>query len=180
VHEPLAASDRRVLTDYARQTLVAVTAGLPVPPPPTRPALAVPASVFITLWQGDGLRGCVGDVTGRLPLGEAVGTMTRAAALEDPRFLPLEPNDAASVRIEISRLTPFRRARHDEIQVGRHGLLVRYSWRSGLLLPKVAVELGCDRAGFVELACRKAGLPVSAASDPALTVEIFEAEVFEE
>lgn len=106
--------------------------------------------------------------------------MTRAAALEDPRFPPLEAHDVPSTRIEISRLSPFRRARHEEIVVGRHGVLVRFNGRSGLLLPKVAIEFACDGPAFLRLACRKAGLPEAAAVDPDLILQIFEAEVFEE
>lgn len=130
--------------------------------------------------QGERLRGCVGDISFRHSLGKVLGAMTRAAALEDPRFPPLESTDVPSIRIEISRLSPLRRARHEEVIVGRHGVAVRFNGRSGLLLPKVAIEFGCDAAAFLRLACRKAGLPETAAGDPELILEIFEAEVIEE
>jgi uncharacterized protein (TIGR00296 family) len=46
-----------------------------------------------------------------------------------------------------------------DIQVGRHGLVIRKGMQSGLLLPQVASEYGWDRETFLDQLCVKAGLP---------------------
>jgi uncharacterized protein (TIGR00296 family) len=49
-----------------------------------------------------------------------------------------------------------------EVEVGRHGLLIRRGGRQGLLLPQVATEFGWDRQTFLRQTCYKAGLPADA------------------
>jgi uncharacterized protein (TIGR00296 family) len=46
-----------------------------------------------------------------------------------------------------------------DIQIGKHGLVIRKGVHSGLLLPQVAGELGWDRDAFLKNLCAKAGLP---------------------
>ena len=46
----------------------------------------------------------------------------------------------------------------DEIEIGRHGLIVEHGSRRGLLLPQVPVEHGWDRETFLAHTCLKAGL----------------------
>ena len=67
----------------------------------------------------------------------------------------------------------------DDIDIGRHGLVIERGRRRGLLLPQVATEWGWDRRSFVEQTCRKAGLPPDAWEQGA-TLWRFEAEVFGE
>ena len=67
----------------------------------------------------------------------------------------------------------------DEIEIGRHGLVVEQGWARGLLLPQVATEWRWDRQTFIEQTCHKAGLPRDAWQHGA-TVWKFEAEVFGE
>ena len=68
----------------------------------------------------------------------------------------------------------------EEIQVGRHGLIVRRGPRSGLLLPQVAAEYGWDRETFLSHTCAKAGLPEDSWREAGTEIEIFGAEVFGE
>ena len=63
------------------------------------------------------------------------------------------------------------------VQIGRHGLMVRFGANRGLLLPQVPVEHGWDRVTFLEQTCRKAGLPANAWQTGA-QLEAFTAEVF--
>jgi uncharacterized protein (TIGR00296 family) len=67
----------------------------------------------------------------------------------------------------------------DEIEVGRHGLIVEQGTSRGLLLPQVAVENEWSRDGFLDHACVKAGLPADAWKRGA-RIFVFEAEVFGE
>src|SRR5262249_52404802 len=60
--------------------------------------------VFVTLWL-DGLRGCIGFPYPVEPLAEAVQEASVSAALHDPRFPPVRPEEMAQISIEISVLT---------------------------------------------------------------------------
>ncbi len=144
------------------------------------PILARRAAVFVTLTEGDELRGCIGQTAAYLPLGEAVRQSALSAALRDPRFPPLEAEELDRIRIEISILSPFRRVTDVEtdIQVGTHGLLLVNRAGQGLLLPQVADNNGWDRQEFLEAISQKAGLPPDAWQNS--TLYTFTAEVFGE
>ena len=55
-------------------------------------------------------------------------------------------------------LSPLEDVRPEQIEIGRHGLLVSRGVRRGLLRPQVAVEWKWDRETFLDETCRKAGL----------------------
>lgn len=134
---------------------------------------------FVTLTRQGSLRGCIGNIIGTKPLIETVAEMTRAAALEDPRFPPVSAEELPGIEFEISVLTPVRRiGAPDEIVVGRDGIIITRGYHRGLLLPQVAVEYGWNRETFLEQTCRKAGLPRDAWKEPDTIIETFSAEVF--
>jgi AmmeMemoRadiSam system protein A len=110
---------------------------------------------------------------------EAVAEMAQAAAFEDPRFPQLTEEDAARIETEISVLSPLERV-HDfeQIEVGRHGLMIKLEMHSGLLLPQVATENGWDTIQFLEETCLKAGLSRNSYKDRLAEVYKFSGEVF--
>ena len=180
-------ADRQALLALARRAIAAALAGEPAPAVPDVPGARLERGAFVTLEErGDGaLRGCIGRVTGDQPLGEVVRAVAVSAAVEDPRFPAVDPNELAELRIEISVLgtpVPFDRARPDGggLVVGRDGLLVRRGDALGVLLPQVATEHGLDAMGFLSAACRKAGLGPHAWREPGTHVSTFEADVFGE
>ena len=73
-------------------------------------------------------------------------------------------------------LSPLVPISAEEVEIGRHGLLISDGACRGLLLPQVPVEHGWDRITFLEQTCRKAGLPVTAWLHGA-KIEAFTAEV---
>ncbi len=81
--------------------------------------------------------------------------------------------------MEISVLSPMFEIAPEDVVVGRHGLMVSYEGRRGLLLPQVAQEYGWDRETFLAQTCRKAGLPLDMWKRGA-KLEAFTAEVFGE
>jgi len=113
------------------------------------------------------------------PLFKVVQECAVAAATEDPRFPPVSPGELPSLRVEVSVLTPLAPILPEEVEIGRHGLMVSQGGRRGLLLPQVPVEWGWDRETFLDQACVKAGLPPSAWRHGA-TLQAFTAEVFGE
>lgn len=141
--------------------------------------LAELRGVFTSLYQRGALRGCVGYVFPTTPLYRAVAETACAAAFEDTRFDPVKFDEAASLQIELSVLSPPLPILADAVEVGRHGLLITASGLRGLLLPQVPVERGWNRITFLEQTCRKAGLPLDAWQKGA-TLEAFTAEVFGE
>ena len=157
----LSQEDRRTLLALARETVAAAARGdaLPELKEPGG-ALREKGAAFVTLRSPDGdLRGCIGHLEAVEPLWESVREMAEAAALRDPRFNPVRPEEAGRLHIEISVLSPMKPLRPEEIRVGVHGLYVRGAGASGLLLPQVAVEWKWDAAEFLRRTYEKAGIP---------------------
>jgi AmmeMemoRadiSam system protein A len=172
-------NDQRRLLALARQALEARVRRLPRPPVDVRAPLDTPRGAFVSIHRGVDLRGCLGRVDGDRAVGDVVAYLAEAVSDSDPRFEPVIADELAQLRIEISVLTPQREGRADDIQVGRHGLIVEHCGRRGLLLPQVAIEHGWDAETFLRYTCVKAGVPPDAwRSDARLF--LFEAQVFGE
>ena len=141
-----------------------------------RNQLLAQGACFVTLWRrstGE-LRGCRGECSAHQPLAAAVGFMAIATALDDPRFAKVTEGELAELRIEISVLTPLYLIEPQQLEVGRHGLLIVEGRRRGLLLPQVAVEHQMNRAQFLEAVCWKAGLPADAWRSASASLWAFE------
>ena len=145
----------------------------------TSPALLEKCGAFVTLHKGGRLRGCIGYVEAVKPLHQTVRECAKAAALHDPRFDPVSPEELPFLRLEISVLSPLFEISPEQIEVGNHGLLVSRGMQRGLLLPQVAVEWKWDRERFLEETCLKAGLPDDAGRRGA-KIQAFTARVFAE
>ena len=105
---------------------------------------------FVSLHKQGRLRGCIGHFGEDVPLHEIVAEMARAAAFEDPRFMPVTRDELDDLDIEISVLTPMRRIQSlDEFQLHRHGIYIRKGYRSGTFLPQVADEVNWTKEEFV-------------------------------
>ncbi len=134
---------------------------------------------FVTLHENGALRGCIGTIAAVAPLNVIVREMARAASVEDTRFPPVTTAELDALQLEISVLTPMVAISPEDVVVGRHGLMVSYQGRQGLLLPQVATECGWDRETFLAQTCRKAGLAPDSWKQGA-KLEAFTAEVFGE
>ena len=173
-------AERQRLLQLARDAIVAHLSGLPAPLADPSPILELRAGVFVSLHKGEALRGCIGHVEADRPLSRAIPTSAIAAASTDPRFDPVTSEEMPELQIELSILGFLERITGvDEIEIGRHGLLVERGWNRGLLLPQVAVEWGWDAESFLSQTCHKAGLPLDAWK-AAAAIWRFEAEVFSE
>ena len=180
--EDLTPAQRAQLLHVARAAIRAALRNAPPPPLRDLPGpLTAPRGAFVTLKKGGELRGCIGQVYPCQSLAEALQRVAVAAALRDPRFDPVAPDELPEVEIEISVLSALRRiTRPEDVRVGTHGLIVQHPEGQGLLLPQVAVERGWDRETFLAQTCRKAGLPRNAWKSPEAEVSVFSAEVFGE
>ncbi len=136
---------------------------------------------FVTLTKRGEVRGCIGYVSALKPLYMTVRDVAVFAAMRDPRFPPVAPAELGALKYEISVLSPLRRVTDSkQIQIGRHGLLVKKGNREGVLLPQVPVEQGWNRQTFLEQVCLKAGLPPNAWKDEDTDLFMFTALVFGE
>lgn len=124
-----------------------------------------PGATFVTLTQHGELRGCIGTLQAHRTLLDDVKSNAVAAALRDPRFLPLAREEFDITGIEISLLSPTQvMSFRDEIdaltQLRPHvdGVVFEFqSWRS-TFLPQVWEQLPHPRQFMAQLK-RKAGLP---------------------
>ncbi len=190
----LALEQQKFLMKEARETLESVVRGGDVVIYETDDeVLRKKMGVFVTLHKMPGrrLRGCIGYPSAVKPLYVATAEMTRAAALEDPRFPPVRPSETDDIEIEISVLSPWRPIKKkgevlsieelaSRIKVGKDGLILFYGPYSGLLLPQVPVEWGWDEKEFLKEITLKAGVPDSVLTKPETELYAFEAFVFSE
>jgi AmmeMemoRadiSam system protein A len=169
--------ERALLLRLAHDSIASALEGREISLEIPTPHFAEHRGAFTSLHLRGELRGCVGYVLPSCPVYRAVAETARAAAFDDNRFQPVTSEEAALLEIELSILSPPRPVQAEEVEVGRHGLLITWHGRRGLLLPQVPIEHEWDRTTFLEQTCRKAGLPLDAWKNGA-TIEAFTAEIF--
>jgi len=178
----LNSSQKQILLKIARETIENTVLGSP----PGQysiddPVLNTECGAFVTIHNGGNLRGCIGNITANTPLWQTVRNMAVEASTRDPRFPPITSRELDDIDIEVSALSPLRQIKDiDEVEIGRHGILIRKGLNQGLLLPQVATENGFDRISFLEHTCMKAGLPRNCYRDRDCQIFIFSATVFGE
>lgn len=123
-------------------------------------ALQKPYGAFVTLKNKDGsLRGCIGRIVTNEPLYKTVATVTRDAALNDPRFEPVSEKEYKNLSIEVSVLGLARSvATEKEIRLGIDGIIIEYEGRSALFLPEVATEQKWNVEQTLDALSDKAGI----------------------
>jgi len=173
--------EKRILKDIALTSIKDSLDGKPIAQPTLNSQFSILNSkcgAFVSLHKQGRLRGCIGHFGEDVPLHEIVAEMARAAALEDPRFMPVTKDELDDIDIEISVLTPMRRIKSlDEFQLHKHGIYIKKGYRSGTFLPQVADEVNWTKEEFVgHCAQDKAGIGWDGWKDAELYV--YEAIVF--
>ena len=173
--------DKRMLKKIAYDSIKDSLDGKPIAKPTLNSQFLILNSkcgAFVSLHRQGRLRGCIGHFGEDVPLHEIVAEMARAAAFEDPRFLPVTRDELDDLDIEISVLTPMRRIQSlDEFELHRHGIYIKKGYRSGTFLPQVADEVNWTKEEFVGHCSQdKAGLGWDGWRDAELFV--YEAIVF--
>ncbi len=142
---------------------------------------------YMTRNRSEHLRGCIGFPLPEKELYQGVIEAAIAAATEDPRFPPLDAQELNNIVFEVSVLTPPQYIKvnkpadyRKEIEIGRDGLILRWRFGSGLLLPQVPVELKWDVDEYLANICYKAGAPPDVWLDPNSKLYKFQATVFKE
>ena len=147
----------------------------------------VDSGIFVTINKENSLRGCIGYPLPIKKLSNAVIDSAIAAATEDPRFPPINPNELNNLIFEVTVLTPpieINVEKYEDyfsvIKVGRDGLIVENKQYSGLLLPQVPKEYGWNIEEFLAHTSEKAGLEKNAWKDQDTKVSRFEGIIFKE
>ncbi len=124
-----------------------------------------PGVCFVTLTQHGQLRGCIGSLEAHRPLLDDIKGNAVAAALHDPRFLPLTALELDITQIEISLLSPAQKMRFSDeadalaqLRPGIDGVIFAYNGYRSTFLPQVWEQL-TEPAQFMSQLKQKAGLP---------------------
>ena len=127
------------------------------------PKLKAQTATFVTLKIKGELRGCIGSLAPVEPLYLSVHHNAINAALEDPRFQPVQPVELPRLEIDVSILSPIRDiASPDEFKLGRQGIILEKGMHRAVFLPEVAVEQGWTSEETLSYLSRKAGLTADA------------------
>ena len=131
------------------------------------PELHKNGATFVTLTQRGNLRGCIGSLEAWRPLLADVQENARNAALRDPRFAPLRPEELPVTRVEVSLLTPAEPLTFTDetdalaqLRPEIDGVIFSAGRHSSTFLPQVWEQL--PTAGeFMAHLKQKAGLPAA-------------------
>jgi uncharacterized protein (TIGR00296 family) len=84
--------------------------------------------------------------------------------------------------MDISVLSPRQEIDNwQEIELGKHGVVIQKDNRSGTFLPQVANDTGWSKEEFLNQLCKqKLGLHDNCYKDSSVTLYVYEAQVFEE
>ncbi len=150
------------------------------------PRLREHSASFVTLTKRGELRGCIGALEAFQPLALDVREHAIAAALEDPRFPPVEERELEGIQIEVSRLTrplPLEYKDADDLlsklrpQVD--GVILHYEFHRATFLPQVWEKIP-NPAEFLSHLCQKMGLSENAWRMKHLEVLTYQVEEFHE
>lgn len=167
------------------------------------PVMKIPLGVFVTLFKkrkkpllqqieedddeescskrhDRELRGCIGYIWPIKTLVEAVIDNAVGACSKDYRFVAVREHELSELELEISVLTPLRRVDSiDEIEIGKHGIVLYAKGRQAVFLPHVATEFGWTLSETLDQLCIKAGLLAGEWKQDA-KFDVFESIMFEE
>jgi hypothetical protein len=176
----LADKDKKLLKEIARKSVECSVRREPLPEFKIESEiLKENRGAFVTIEKHGNLRGCIGYIQAIKPLYITIQEMAESAALKDPRFPPVTPEELDDLELEISVLTPLKKIKDvNEIEVGTHGIYIKSGHFSGLLLPQVATDYGWNRLTFLQQTCHKAGMDSDCWKRKETEIYVFSADIF--
>ena len=185
----LSAEERAYLLNLARE---AIAHAARREDPPLIDMESVPAALrrerasFVTLNKRGRLRGCIGSLEARRALALDVQQNAVGAAIRDPRFPPVQPEEIEDLTIEISVLSLPEPLDYegvedlcDKLRPGVDGVVIERGWHRATFLPQVWEKL-TDARQFLQRLCLKAGLTPDAYASGDLDVSTYQVEKFGE
>ena len=189
MNNKLTSEEKQTLLQIARQALDLGVRGEKLPlldEAILTPCLREMGASFVTLTVRSDLRGCIGALEPYQPLADDVREHAIAAALEDPRFPPVQPKELNQIEIEVSRLTVPTRLEYKDaddllakLNPNVDGVILRDGYRRATFLPQVWKQIP-DKAEFLGELCYKMGASPNAWRQKHLEVLIYHAEEFHE
>ncbi len=189
MEDKLTPEEQKTLLRLAREALERGVKGEHLPPLDSStltPRLLEEGASFVTLTEGGQLRGCIGALEPYQPLAQDVREHAVAAALEDPRFPPVNVREVERINIEVSRLTrpvPLEYSDANDLlrKLRPHvdGVILRDSFRRATFLPQVWEKIP-DPAEFLDNLCYKMGAHPDLWRKKHLEVLIYQVEEFHE
>lgn len=145
------------------------------------PKLNIPFAVFITLYKGKNLRGCIGSLNPHLLLSDAVNHYAVKSAFDDPRFTPLGIEELKKTTIEISILSPLKKIKDiSEIKENISGVYVKNGYKSGTYLPQVWEYFKTKEEFLKSLFDEKSGIGYKNLNDPETEIYTYTVEKIKE
>lgn len=97
------------------------------------------AGTFVSIKENGGLRGCIGTIQAvQTSIAEEIIGNAISAAVRDPRFFPIEPEELDKLTISVDVLGETERIDSpDMLDVKRYGVIVTKGYKRGLLLPNL-------------------------------------------
>ncbi len=183
MNPPLPDKDREILLQIARQAIEAAANNVNLQPLDLQslsPRLRQPGVSFVTLYNGDQLRGCIGGLTPEQPLAEDVRAHAAAAATKDFRFPPVQRKEIHQLRIEISVLSNPEPLEYQDandlirqLRPGEDGVIIQRGNRRATFLPQVWKKIP-EPDRFLKALCEKAFLPHDAWKSKDLHVSTYQ------
>lgn len=187
--DQLTDGEKQVLLRLAREAMEHAVRGKKLPPldQTSLPRhLQEHGASFVTLTIDGELRGCIGALEAYQPLVEDVREHAVAAALEDPRFHPVQETELNRIRLEISRLTvpvPLKYASSEELRAKLRphvdGVILKDDYRRATFLPQVWKQIP-NAADFLDHLCAKMGAKRNLWQIKKLQVFVYQVEEFHE
>jgi len=181
--------ERKFLMTLARKTLLQAAKGQAPSKINTTEVpkqLLEPKACFVTLKKSGELRGCIGGFFPKQPLYQEVVEMTASAAMKDPRFKPVKPDELNTIEIEISVLTVPKPLKFESpedllarLRPNIDGVILRKGLHQSTYLPQVWGQMP-DKETFLGQLSRKAGMAPTDWRKPGLTVLTYQVEAFHE
>src|SRR5512138_3284200 len=187
--ERLTIAEQQVLLRLAREAMEHGVKGEKLPhleESSLTPSLREEGSSFVTLTEHGELRGCIGSLEPYQSLAEDVREHAAAAALQDPRFPPVQEAELDRIQIEVSRLTrpvPLEYTDASDLlaRLCPHvdGVILRDGFHRATFLPQVWEKIS-DPAEFLANLCYKMGAHPDLWQHKHLDVYIYRVEEFHE
>lgn len=187
--EQLTTEEKNSLLWHARQALEKGVLGQPLEDinlSTLSDTLRKPGASFVTLTLGGDLRGCIGTLEAYQPLVEDVRQHAQDAALNDYRFMRVQPHELKKIQIEISRLTNPETLDYidgddliNRLRPGIDGVVLRDGNHKATFLPQVWEKLP-DPIMFLSRLCDKMGSPSDTWRKKHIHVAIYQVEEFHE
>ena len=187
--DQLTDGEKQVLLHLAREAMEHAVRGKKLPPLDIGPLtfhLRENGASFVTITIDGNLRGCIGALEAYQPLAEDVREHAVAAALEDPRFHPVDESELSRIWLEVSRLTapcPLEYSSSEDLLVKLHphidGVILKDDYRRATFLPQVWEKIP-DPVKFLDHLCVKMGAKPSLWQAKRLQVYVYQVEEFRE